>query len=157
MMKKIVPMVVGLVLFFAWSQFRDGGSYAAADGTPEIALGGGGGMVTVSFTTNQPARLRTGFSIWDEETDDEDGIHGDESFGAGSHVRTVDVHPQAYLYFELGVPDATPGAEVSWTISVDGRTVIRESERLDEPLGSGYAFFLQAEAENVAQLRSWGR
>jgi len=149
---------VGIALFIAWMQIRGGGGGGGGEelsSMPATVFEGGGGRLAVELTTSQPAELRFSFEQWDDAEADSRMISGNEALAPGSYTRGVDVSPDTYIYLELGVPDATPGAEVSWNVSVDGRRVLSESDRLDEPLASGYAFFLQVEADDIAQMRSW--
>jgi hypothetical protein len=155
---RIVAALLGVGLFIAWTQLGgSSGGPLSPDSTPETVLGGGGGRLEVRLTTNQPAVLVSGFSRYDEATNEETSVDGREEFAPGSHIRAIDVSPDTYIYLELGVPDATPGAEVSWSITIDGRPVTEASDRLEEALRSGYAFFLQFEADDVAQVRAWAR
>jgi hypothetical protein len=156
--RKLVATLVGLGLFVAWMQLRgggDSGDFQELSSIPLTAFEGGGGMIDVRFTTNQPAELIATFEKHDGSTGKSTTVSGRETFPAGSYNRSVDVSPDTYIYWELNVPDAAVGAQLSWVIEVDRRTVVNESMRLDDPLEAGYAFFLQAEADDIAQMRTW--
>jgi len=156
--RKLVGTLVGLGLFIAWMQIRgpgDTGDYEELSSIPLTAFEGGGGLMDVQFTTNQPAELIATFEKMDEATGKSSTVSGRETFPAGSFGRSVDVSPDTYIYWELNVPDAQAGAQLSWVVNVDGRTIVRDQDRLDEPLPDGYAFFLQVEADDIAQIRSW--
>jgi len=123
---------------------------------PAVVFSGGGGTLTLRMETTQPARFNATF-------EEREGVGEGrrllvlQDLPVGSHERTVEVSPATYLYFELGVPDATPGARLEWTVLLDGRVVVQEDDRLDEPLASGLAFFLRFEADDVKQVREWTR
>ncbi|MDH3224063.1 MAG: hypothetical protein OEO23_10145, partial [Gemmatimonadota bacterium] len=68
---------------------------------------------------------------------------------------SVEIPDDVYIYLELGIPDAEVGALFEWSVAVDGRQVWYEKDQLDQPLGPGYAFFGQVEAEDLADLRAW--
>lgn len=156
--RKLVAALVGLVLFIAWMQIRGGGDdgdYQEMSTIPLTAFEGGGGMIDVRFTTNQPTELIATFEKMDESSGKSSTVSGRELFPAGSYDRSVDVSPGTYIYWELNIPDAAVGAQLSWVIDVDRRTVVNESMRLEDPLEAGYAFFLQAEADDIDQMRSW--
>jgi hypothetical protein len=53
-------------------------------------------------------------------------------------------------YVELGAVEPQPGDTLSWEIEVNGQVVDEQSETLEEPLGPGYAFFLQSYFEDYA-------
>jgi len=156
--RKLVGTLVGLGLFIAWMQIRgpgDTGDYEELSSIPLTAFEGGGGLMDVQFTTNQPAELIATFEKMDDSTGKSSTVSGRETFPAGSYGRSVDVSPDTYIYWELNIPDAAVGAQLSWVVHVDGRTVVNESMRLEDPLEAGYAFFLQVEADDIAQMRSW--
>jgi len=154
--RKLIFAAGGVVLFIVWTSLTgSGGTFDIASSMPAVVFEGGAGTIGVELTTNQGAELVFSFEQYDESTEQSREVGGREKLDPGTHSRTIDVSPSTYIYLELGVPDATPGAEVSWSVSVDGRVVIRESDRLEEVLPPGYAFFLQAEADDVAQMRSW--
>lgn len=94
-------------------------------------------------------------SEYDEAAEEEPSTYVEEEFGPGSYARSVDVGPDTYVYFEPGIPDATVGASIDWTVLLDGEEVVRESDRLDDPLRPNHAFFVQFEADNVEQIREW--
>lgn len=157
-LKKLGYSAAGVVIALIWFSLTGGASgenLEHVDRTPEVAMGGGAGVLDIEFEINQPAVLKTTFSRWDEATDEEHGIDAAESFEPGKHRRVIDVGPDLYLYVELGVPDATVGAELKWTIRLDGVPVTTEAERLTEPLGRNYAFFLQLETDGVEEIRDW--
>ena len=156
--RKLVGAAIGTAVALFWFSLSDaseGDSLDRLTQTPAVALGGGAGTLDIEFEINQPAVLRTTFSRYDEATDEETGIDAAEEFAPGSHRRLIDVGPELYLYVELGVPEAQVGAEMKWTVRLDGAVVTSESERLTEPLGPNYAFFLQLEADGVEELRAW--
>ena len=132
-----------------------GGGSAQLDYIPDVVLGGGGGTLSLQLAVNQPAVLIAGFSQYDETTDEEDGTSSRIELEPGSHSFGVQVPADAYLYFELGVPDAQVGATAEWTLSLDGKRIWSESDRLEAALHPGYAFFLQIEADGLDDLRAW--
>ena len=156
--KKLVLGVGGIVVALVWMSVTGGsdGVYEELDRVPEVAFGGGAGTLSIEVEVSQEAQLKTSFSQWDEETEDETAVYASETVFPGTFVRSVDVAPDTYVYFEVGVPEATVGATLAWTVYLDGEEIWRESERLEEALEDGYAFFVQLEADSIEQLRSWG-
>jgi hypothetical protein len=155
--KKLLVGVLGVVAALVWmSRPGQGGEeYTELDRMPAVAFGGGAGTLSLRFEVNRPAMLRATFSQYDEDEDEEAGTYVTEELDPGSYARSVDVGPDTYVYFELGIPDATVGATIDWTVFLDGEEIVRESERLDEPLKANYAFFVQFEADYVEQIREW--
>ena len=67
----------------------------------------------------------------------------------------MDVSDDTYVYFELGIPDATVGATIEWALMLDGEKVMQDDLELDEPLEDGHVFFVQFEADSVGDIRDW--
>ena len=44
------------------------------------------------------------------------------------------------------------GAVLTWTVQLNGRQLTQETMQLDEPLESGYGFFVQLEFEDVDDM-----
>jgi len=122
---------------------------------PDVVFGGGGGVLEIRLEVNQPSHLVASFEQYDDESDDGQIIEAGEDIAPGAHTRTVSVSPDTYVYFELGVPDATVGAEVKWVVKLNGQEILSENDHLTEPLRSGYAFFLQFEADSLDEMRAW--
>lgn len=151
-------LIIGLALFIAWMQLRgpsDDRDVLEMSSIPLTAFEGGGGLVDVRFTTNQPAELIATFEKLEEGTDGPPTLRAREAFAAGSFDRSVDVSPTAHIDLQLNIPDAAVGARLSWVIDVDGQPVVRESMQLEDPFEAGYAFSLQIEADDIAEMRTW--
>ena len=133
------------------------GDRASVEQLPDVVFDGGGGKLSLELEVNQPAVLKASFAQYDDEGESQREIDVVEEIRPGTLTRRVDVSPGTYVYFELGVHDASVGAELNWVVRLDGQEVQRESDRLSEPLESGYAFFLQFEADDVKQVSSWIR
>ena len=64
--------------------------------------------------------------------------------------------PEAtYGYFEVGVPEAQVGAQIAWSLSLDGALLEQEEVELDEPLAPNHAFFVQLEFDNIDEMRRY--
>ena len=153
--KKLTMGALGLVAALVWMTLTGGGGGAEElDRFPASVTGGGAGLLSIELSTNQPAELHAAFEQWDEE-DEGEAVGVTESLEAGTHLRRVDVGRETYVYVEVGIPEATVGARLSWTVSLDGVELWSEDDVLEEPLRDGYAFFLQLEADSMEELRSW--
>lgn len=154
--KKLAFGAGSVVLALVWMSMGGGGGgeYEELDRVPSAVFGGGAGEMTVDVKVSEPARLDASFGKWDE-SDEWLEKWAQESLDAGQHLRVVDVGPDTYFYFEVAIDEPSPGASIEWTVYLDGAEIWRESERLDQSLEEGYAFFVQFEADSVEDLRSW--
>ena len=157
--KKIALSALGLIGALVWWSMGGGGDYQyeQLERMPAAVFDGGAGTLSIEVKTSQPAELHASFSQWDEADEDESALAVDEALSAGLHTRSVDVAPDTYVYFEVGVPEAEVGATLEWTVFLDGQEILSERERLDEPLRDGWAFFVQLEADRIEEIRSWAQ
>lgn len=107
--------------------------------------------MTLEVRSNGPALLRANFSTYGRNAD---GVGAEVPLSPGARLFRVHVPSDAYIYLELAAPAAEPGATLSWTLDVDGKRIWQDEDLLDEPLEPGYAFFLQIEAEDLADLKA---
>lgn len=141
-MKSIVRGVLGLAVVLAWWTFSQNNvsTQSVATAIPERVWGGGAGALTIEAETSSRAQMSVSFS-----RDGEDGyLESVEEIGAGSHRWTIDVPREVGGYVELGAVAPKPGDTLSIRVLADGRSVFEDSDRLEEALEPGYAFFLQA-------------
>ena len=122
---------------------------------PAMVFSGGGGALTLRMETTDPATLHATFEEWEEQGNGQVTVL--QSLAAGSHELTVEVPTGTYLYFELTVPAATPGARLEWTVLLDGQVVVQQDDTLDEPLQGDLVFSLEFAADDVADVREWTR
>lgn len=152
---KVVSTVLGVIVCLAWWTLtgHGGSDFDQFSEIPGVVFEGGGGALAIEATVNQPAELRATFSRRiDEETGEEEGIHVHQPLAAGTHHFETNVPAGVYIYLEIGVPEAQPGARIEWSVKVDGKGVVNESESLEEPLRSGYAFFVQLEFDDIGGI-----
>lgn len=149
-LKRAALGVLGIVVTLTWWQFTGyRGSSNEVKGIPEKVWEGGGGTLVVSVDTTTSARFSMSFS------DDKDrSLDAWTPVNAGSHSWTVNVPPGAGGYIELGVLEPKVGDKLDWKITLDGKTVEEQSETLNEPLKSGYAFFLQSFYDDYSKMES---
>lgn len=133
------------------------GESDARSDPPPVVFGGGGGVLELDVSVNRPARFVTGFEQLGADEEIPRELSSVQDLAPGDHHFVVDVSPRTYGYFEVGIPDATVGARIAWTIRLDGEEVIQEADELHAPLPEGRAFFLQLEFDEIAQLKLYAR
>ena len=142
--KKLIFGVLSVVGALVWMSFTGSdGDYEELDRIPAVAFGGGAGELTVDVKVSEPAHMHASFSQYDESDDSEEAQFVQEDLAASHHLRSVDVGPDTYVYFEIGIDDPAVGASIEWTIYLDGDEVafrmvyIREAHALDSrsPMG----------------------
>lgn len=154
--RKILFGVLGLVILFGYLHLTGTGGhddYVDTTRLPAVVFEGGGGLLEFEIDLNQAGQLHASFSrIDDEDASEEMVLNVDQDLKAGRQRLAVDVPKETYGYFEVSIQQPTPGAEIAWTVWLDGAEVGSEQIMLDEPLKSGYGFFVQLEFDDVANL-----
>jgi hypothetical protein len=148
--KRVGLAVLGVVVTLAYWSFTGGGD-AGSDvrGIPQKVWEGDGGTLSVEVESTTPARFSISFS------DDKDrSLEAWTPVKAGSHTWSVNIPRGAGGYIQLGAENPKVGDKLSWKIMLNGKTVETQSETLEEPLTSGYAFFLQSEYDDYSTLET---
>jgi hypothetical protein len=155
---RAVMGVLGLALWAGWVMVSDGGVTDVQERSqlPPVVFGGGGGTFELAVEVEQPSRLVASFERWNEE-DESELLSSTQTLAPGEHHFRVDVPEATYGYFEVGVPEAQVGAQIRWSLSLDGALLERKEIELDEPLAPNHGFFVQFEFDEVESLRHYAR
>jgi hypothetical protein len=155
---RAVMSLLGLALWAGWVMVSDGGVTEVQElaELPPVIFDGGGGTFELEVEVDQPSRLTTSFERWSED-DESELLSSTQNLPPGAHHFTVDVPEATYGYFEVGVPEAEVGAQITWSLSLDGALLEQEEIELEEPLAPNRAFFVQFEFDEVESLRQYAR
>jgi len=150
--------LLGLALWAGWVMVSDGGVTQVQElaELPPVVFDGGGGTFELEVEVDQPSRLTTSFERWSEE-DESELLSSTQTLAPGAHRFAVEVPEATYGYFEVGVPEAQVGAQIAWSLSLDGALLERKEVLLEEPLAPNHAFFVQFEFDEVESLRQYAR
>ena len=159
MVGKAVMGAIGLALWMGYYTFIDTSDYEYTEVAtlPSVVFEGGGGTLDIDLSINQPGQLTTSFEQWNEAGDDEQSLGSHQPLEPGEHHFSVDVAEATYGYFEVGLPNATVGGKIRWEVRLDGETLTTEEIELEETLADNYAFFVQFEFDDLAQLRRYAQ
>ena len=156
--RKAIGLVLGILGLAAWLGYHslvggNGDSSKELKEIPKTVFSGGAGDLTLAIQMNKPGYLLAEFSHGKEE---KEKIIAREELAEGDHYYKIDL-PQdlSYGYFELEIPDATVGAQLSWKVDFESRELLNEHDVLDKPLEQNQAFFLQMEFGDLSELRSY--
>jgi len=149
-LKRVALAVLGVLLMIAWWELTgDRRTNNEVKGIPAKVWEGGGGILAVDVETTSAARFSISFG--DEK---ERSLHAWELVDAGSHSWSVDIPPGTGGYIELGAQEPKVGDKLQWKITLDGKPIEEQSETLDAPLKSGYAFFLQSYYDDYSKMEA---
>src|SRR3954463_12175677 len=138
--------ILGVVITLAWWTLKkeSGPPQETASTIPQKIWNGGGHQLTVEADLSDPGRLDLEVhGARDEKTAEQPLFHAYESVPAGHHTWTVDVGKATGGTLDLGIDKPAVGAKMSWTVMLDGKEVVKDSDTLEKELQPGYAFGLQ--------------
>ncbi|HEX9764876.1 MAG TPA: hypothetical protein VGA39_06295 [Candidatus Acidoferrales bacterium] len=143
--------VLGAAVMLAWWTLRGdkGDSTTATESRiPARLWEGGGATLIIELETSEPTRVHASFGSNDRS------LEADEDIAPGRHTWTLDLPADCIAFFSPSAKDPKVGARMSWTVTLNGRVLLEESETLEKPLEPNYAFGLTLEIEDVAELLS---
>ncbi len=156
---KAVMAVLGLVLWASWVTLTGGGDSTEVQELselPPVVFDGGGGTFEIEVEVDQAAQLTASFERWNGE-DASELVSSSQPLAPGEHHFAVEVPEATYGYFEIGVPEAEVGAEIAWTLRLDGAVLQQEEVELEQPLDPNHAFFVNFEFDEIEELRQYAR
>jgi len=148
LLKRAILAVLGVAVMIAWWTFTgDPGSHNEVKGIPAKVWEADGGTLAVEVDTTSAARFSISFG------DEKDrSMTAWTKVDAGSHPWSLEIPRGAGGYIELDAENPKVGDKLQWKITLDGNTVDEQSETLNEPLKSGYAFFLQSYYDDYSKM-----
>ena len=144
--------VLGAAVMLAWWTLRGdkGDSTTATESRiPAKLWEGGGATLTINLETSEPARVHASFGGAGDRS-----LEAEEEIAPGRRSWTLDLPADCSVFFSPSAKDPKVGARMSWTVTLNGRVLLEESETLEKQLEPNYAFGLTLEIEDVAELLS---
>ncbi|HEV8525036.1 MAG TPA: hypothetical protein VGQ71_11090 [Terriglobales bacterium] len=138
--------LLGMAITLGWWSLR--GNSGSADHTlekiPAAVWEGGGSRLTIEAEVSDPARINAAFHGPAPSGDERRYLEAWENISAGRHSWTIALPAGTGGVLDLGIPEPKIGSRISWTVTLNGQTIVQESDALEKPLEAGYAFGLQA-------------
>ena len=94
------------------------------------------------------------FSQHDNPAGEQQTVETYEKIAAGTRSWTIDVPAHVGGYIEIGADKPSPGDRLAMKVKSNGRLVNEQTETLDQPLQSGYVFFLQVHYDDYSKAGS---
>ncbi|HEX4999185.1 MAG TPA: hypothetical protein VFY29_13240 [Terriglobia bacterium] len=137
--QKLLGMVIvgAIVLLGGWSYARHD-HHKLTLGIPAAVGQGDGGTLVID--TESTTRGRFSISFDDDRRVEEFWIPAIE----GEHTWTINIPKKAGGYIEFNAEKPEVGDKLSWKITLNGKTVVDQTETLDQPLAPGHTFLLRS-------------
>jgi hypothetical protein len=147
-LKRAALSLLGVAVMLAYWTFTGSGSNTSSTrGIPARIGPGDGGTLAIEVTSTTPARFSITFDKKDRT----------EEFWApvtpGTHPWAIDIPKDSGGRIELDAENPKVDDTLSWKIRLNGEKVEEQSETLDKPLTSGYAFFLQSYYDDYSTMK----
>ncbi|PYU56728.1 MAG: hypothetical protein DMG55_22790 [Acidobacteria bacterium] len=98
--------------------------------------------------------MRVSFSQHDNPAGEQQTVETYEKIAAGTRSWTIDVPAHVGGDIEIGADKPSPGDRLAMKVKSNGRLVNEQTETLDQPLKSGYVFFLQVHYDDYSKAGS---
>jgi uncharacterized protein YqfA (UPF0365 family) len=153
--KRLLFGILGVALtlgFWTVKGWMTTDANATVSHIPDKVWDGGAGKVVVEAETTEAARVSLSFE--NNSSIDDPGhkvLETWERVSAGLHTWVIDVPAGVSGTAEVDVDAPKVGSRVRIAVKVDGRTAAEDTQVLNEPLRSGYAFFAQVALEDYAK------
>ena len=142
--------VLGVGLTLAWWTIHPGKSTTESSDRIPTVVGAGGHKLEIEAESDGAATMRISFSEHDKAIGEQKTLNSWEKFPSGSRSWAIDVPAHVGGYIEVGADHPNVGDRLSLRIRMDGKLIDEQMEKLDSPLQSGTAFFLQAYYEDYS-------
>jgi hypothetical protein len=142
--------VLGFLIMVGWWTLRGDRSESTTHTETRIPAklwAGGGATLRIELETSEPTRVHASFSSGENRS-----LEAEELIQPGRHSWTIDLPADAYVHFNPNAENPKVGARMSWTVTLNGRVLLEETQTLEKPLEAGYAFGFVLEVEDVADL-----
>jgi len=143
--------LLGMAAVLVWWTIRPGSSNTRSSDHIPAKVGNGGTTLQVAVETSSPATMRIDFSDLSKPAGSQQFIQTWEKIPASSRTWNVDVQPGFGGYIELDADGPKPGDSLRMDVKVNGQSVGHETDRLNQPLPPGTAFFVQEHFDDYSK------
>lgn len=110
---------------------------------------GGKATLSINVESSLPALLKMEFNDPDEKSGRKIVVH--QKLAEGNSSLSINLKDHTGGYFEVGVPEAKPGAKLSCSLSLDGKEFWSQSSTLEKPLAENEAFFVNSDFDDFTK------
>jgi len=146
--------VLGMAITLTWWSMHPGDSHSQSSSRIPDKVWSGGHTLEIEVESTSAATMRVSFSQHDKPAGEQQTLETYEKIAAGARSWTIDVPAHVGGYIEIGADKPSPGDRLAMKVKSNGKLVNEQTEKLDQPLQSGYAFFLQVHYDDYSNAGS---
>jgi hypothetical protein len=133
--------VLGMAITLTWWTIHRGDSHSQSSSRIPDKVWSGGHTLEIEVESTSTATMRVSFSQHDKPAGEQQTLETYERIAAGTRSWTIDVPAHVGGYIEIEAEKPNPGDRLAMKVKSNGKLVDEQTEKLDQPLQSGYAFF----------------
>jgi hypothetical protein len=153
-MKKLVIRaglaVLGMAITLTWWTIHPGSSHTQSSSHIPDKVWKGGHSLEIEVESSTAATMRVSFSQYDKPAGEQQTLETYEKIAAGTRSWTIEVPAHVGGYIEIQAETPSPGDKLSMKVKSNGKLVDNQTEKLEQALQAGYAFFLQVHFDDYS-------
>jgi len=146
--------VLGMAITLTWWTIHRGDSHTQSSSRIPDKVWSGGHTLEIEVESTSAATMHVSFSQHDKPAGEQQTLETYEKIAAGARSWTIDVPAHVGGYIEIEAQKPNPGDRLAMKVKSNGKLVDEQTEKLDQPLQSGYAFFLQVHYDDYSNAGS---
>ena len=143
--------VLGMVLTLTWWTIRRDNTHTQSANHIPTKVWAGGHTLEVEVETSCDAKMSVSFAQHDKPNEEQNRLETFEKISPGTHSWSIDVPEQVGGYVEMDAVAPHPGDTLTMKITVDGKVVDQQTEKLSSPLAAGYVFGVQRDYQDYSK------
>ena len=147
--------VLGMAITLTWWTIHHGDSHSQSSSRIPDKVWSGGHTLEIEVESTSTATMRViSFSQHDKPAGEQQTLETYEMIAAGTRSWTIEVPAHVGGYIEIEAENPNPGNRLAMKVKSNGKLVDEQTEKLDQPLQSGHAFFLQVHYDDYSNAGS---
>jgi len=146
--------LLGMAITLTWWTIHHGASHTQSSSHIPDKVWSGGNTLEIEVESTVAATMRVSFSQHDKPAGEQQTMETQERIAVGAHSWTISVPARVGGYIEIEAEKPTIGDQLAMKVKSNGKLVDQQTEKLEQALQSGTAFFLQVHFDDYSKADS---
>ena len=146
--------LLGMAMVLTWWTIHPGDSHTQSSSHIPDKVWSGGNTLEIEVESTVAATMRVSFSQHDKPAGEQQTLETYEKIAVGTRSWTISVPAKVGGYIEIEAEKPNPGDRLTMKVKANGKLVDEQTEKLEGPLQSGIAFFLQVHFDDYSKAGS---
>ena len=146
--------VLGTVATLLWWTYHDKGSSAQSMSHIPAKVADGGNQLVIEVEGSTASTLRIDFEDLGKPVGQQILLNAWEKVPAGPHTWTVDIPSGIGGYIEFEADHPNPGDTLTQRVTINGKEVDSQTDKLDSALEPNTAFFVQFQRNDFSHAEA---